>query len=139
MGEAMFSDAFGTPLPDLQNLPESFAPVGALLESLDEQSQHTQTVVAGSHAHFNMLAVLPDRASSDVALNLVKICIQNAANCGYRFAITAAHGPVSLDIFRTPGFHMRFTFPYKDFLFEGKPVFASIESTVGIMLMEMSL
>src|SRR5512145_2587858 len=118
----MFSDAFGTPLPDLQNLPESFAPVDALLENLDEQYQYTQTVIAGSHAHFNMLAVLPDMAGSDVAQNLVKICIQNAANCGYRFAITEANGPVSLDIFRKLGFQMRFTVPYKDFLLEGEPV-----------------
>jgi hypothetical protein len=42
-------------------------------------------------------------------------------------------------IFRKLGFQERFTVPYKEFFFEGKPVFASIESTIGIMLMEANL
>jgi len=56
---AIFSDDFGIPPPDLENLPVSFAPVGALLERLDEEYLHTQIIVEGSHAHLNMLAVLP--------------------------------------------------------------------------------
>jgi hypothetical protein len=36
MVSAMFSDDYGTPLPDLDELPVSFAPVGAILELLDE-------------------------------------------------------------------------------------------------------
>ena len=42
-------------------------------------------------------------------------------------------------IFRKLGFQERFTVPYKEFLFEGKPVFTSIESTIRIMLMEVNL
>ena len=136
---AMFSDDFATPPPDLENLPVSFAPVGALLESLDEEYRHTQTIVVGSHAHLNMLAVLPARAGMGIAQNLVKICMENAAKRGYRFAVTEANGPVSQHIFRKLGFRERFTVSYKDFRFDDRPVFASIESTKGTMLMEANI
>lgn len=136
---AMFTDDFGTPLPELENLPMSFGPVGALLENLDEEYRGTQTIVVGSHAHFNMLAVLPARAGRGIAQNLVKLCMENARKCGYRFAITEANGPVSQHIFRKLGFRERFMVSYKDFRFDDRPVFASIESTQGIMLMEANL
>jgi len=101
---AMFTDDFGTPLPNLQNLPESFAPVGAILERLDEQYQHTHTIVPGSHAHLNMLARLSDATGRGIAQTMIRICIENAKNCGYRLAIVEANGPVSQHIFRKLGF-----------------------------------
>lgn len=133
---AMFSDGFATPPPDLGDLPVSFAPVGALLETLDEDYRHTQTIGVGSHAHLNMLAVLPALTGRGIAQNLVKICIENAARRGYRVAVTEANGPISQHIFRKLGFREQFVVSYKDFRFEDRPVFASIESTKGIMLME---
>lgn len=136
---AMFSDDFATPPPDLANLPVSFAPVGALLERLDEEYLRTQTIVVGSHAHLNMLAVLPALAGRGIAQNLVKICMENAAQRGYRFAVTEANGPISQHIFRKLGFGERFLVSYKDFRFNNQPVFASIQSTKGIMLMEANL
>jgi len=136
---AMFTDDFGTPPPELENLPGSFAPVGALLESLDEEYLHTQTIVEGSHAHLNMLAVLPTLAGKGIAQNLLKLCMENAAKRGYRFAVTEANGPISQHIFRKLGFRERFMVSYKDFRFNNQPIFASIESTKGIMLMEANL
>ena len=136
---AMFSDDFATPSPDLENLPMSFAPVGALLENLDEEYRRTQAIDVGSYAHFNMLAVLPAQTGRGIAQNLVKLCMKNAGKCGYRFAVTEANGPVSQHIFRKLGFRERFMVSYKDFRFDDRPVFASIESTQGIMLMEANL
>ena len=136
---AMFTDDFGTPLPEIENLPASFAPVGALLERLDDEYLHTQTIVEGSHAHLNMLAVLPTLAGRGMAQNLVKLCMENAAQRGYRLAVTEANGPISQHIFRKLGFRERFMVSYKYFRFDNRPVFASIESTQGIMLMEANL
>ena len=136
---AMFSDDLATPPPDFENLPVSFAPVGALLERLDEEYLRTQTIVVGSHAHLNMLAVLPALAGGGIAQNLVKICMENAAMRGYQFVVTEANGPVSQHIFSKLGFRERCTLSYKDFRFDDRFVFASIESTKGIMLMEANL
>jgi ribosomal protein S18 acetylase RimI-like enzyme len=136
---AMFTDDFGTPLPEIENLPASFAPVGAILEILDEDYRHTQTIVEGSHAHLNMLAVLPTLAGRGIAQNLVRLCMENAAKRGYRFAVTEANGPISQHIFRKLGFHERFLVSYQDFRFDNRPVFASITSTPGNMLMEANL
>jgi ribosomal protein S18 acetylase RimI-like enzyme len=133
---AMFSDDFATPPPELENLPVSFAPVGALLETLDEEYRHTLTIGVGSHAHLNMLAVLPAFTGMGIAQNLVRICMENAAKRGYRYAVTEANGPVSQHIFRKFGFREKFVVSYQDFRFADRPVFASIESTKGIMLME---
>ena len=136
---AMFSDDFGTPPPDLGNLPESFAPVGALLEILDEEYHATQTVNIGSHAHLVMLAVSPAMSGKGIAQNLVRLCMENAAKRGYQFAVTEATGPVSQHIFHKLGFHECFMVSYKEFRFHDEPVFASIESTKGTMLMEANL
>ena len=136
---AMFSDDFAAPPPDLTNLPASFAPVGALLESLDEEYLRTQTIGEGSHAHLNMLAVLPAFSGMGIAQNLVKVCLENAARRGYRVAVTEANGPVSQHIFRKSGFRERFMVSYQEFRFEDRPVFASIDSTNGIMLMEANI
>ena len=133
---AMFSDDFGTPPPDLDDLPVSFAPVGALLERLDEDYRRTRSIVEGSHAHFNMLAVVPALSGRGIAQRLVKLGMENAARRGYRFALTEANGPLSQHIFRKLGFQERHMVSYKDFRFDDRPVFAAIESTRGIMLME---
>jgi len=136
---AMFSDDFATPPPDLENLPESFAPVGALLEVLDEEYRGAQMITMGSHAHLIMLAVSPVMSGKGIAQNLVKFCIENAVKRGYQFAVTEATGPVSQHIFRKLGFRERSMVSYKDFRFNDRPVFASIESPKGTMLMEANI
>ena len=110
-----------------------------MLEKLDEQYPPAQACGVGSHAHFNMLAVLAALTGRGIARNLVKICMENATKRGYRTAVTEANGPVSQHIFRELGFRERFTVSYKDFRFDDRPVFASIESTKGIMLMEANI
>jgi hypothetical protein len=70
----MFPDDFATTPPELENLPWSFAPVGALLENLDEEYRRTQTIVGGSHAHLDMLAeVLPKIWSKSAWRTLLKV------------------------------------------------------------------
>jgi ribosomal protein S18 acetylase RimI-like enzyme len=133
---AMFSDDFGTPPPDLDALPVSFAPVGALLERLDEEYRRTRSIGEGSHAHFNMLAIVPELSGRCIAQKLVELGMENAARRGYGFAVTEANGPISQHIFRKLGFQQRHLVSYKDFRFNDRPVFAAIESTRGIMLME---
>ena len=129
---------FGTPPPELENLPVSFAPVGALLEILDEDYRHTQTIVEGSHAHLNMLAVLHSSWQGHRP-EFSQALYGERRQRGYRFAVTEANGPISQHIFRKLGFHERFLVSYQDFRFDNRPVFASITSTPGIMLMEANL
>jgi ribosomal protein S18 acetylase RimI-like enzyme len=135
----MFSDDFGTPPPALDGLPESFAPVDALLDSLDDDYRRTRTIVEGSHAHFNMLAVAPASSGRGIAQRIVELSLAHAAGRGFRFAFTEATGRASQHIFRKLGFQERHTVAYEDFRFDGRPVFASIDSTVGIVLMEAGL
>lgn len=137
---AMFSDDLATPPPDgLETLPASFAPVGALLETLGNQYHHSQVIVPGSHAHLNMLAVLPSVAGRGIAQGLVRVCLENAAARGYRIAVTEANGRVSQHIFRKLGFRECFKVSYSDFVFDGQRVFAPIVSHGGAILMEANL
>ena len=133
---AMFSEDFGTPTPHLEHLPESFAPVGALLDSLDAAYRLTQSIVVGSHAHLVMLAVFSSLSGRGIAQNLVKLCLENAAKRGYRLAVTEATGPISQHIFRKLGFRERLIASYKDFRFDDQPVFESIEIARGTILMD---
>jgi GNAT superfamily N-acetyltransferase len=136
---AMFSDDYGTPPPDLDGLPVSFAPVGAILELLDEDYRRTRSIVEGSHVHFNMLAVVPALSGRGIAQRLVKLGMENAARRGYRFALTEATGPLSQYVFHKLAFDERHMVSYEDFRFDDRPVFAAIESTRGIMLMEAAI
>ena len=107
-----------------------------LFWNLDDDYRRTRSIVEGRHAHFNMLAVVPTLSGRGIAQKLVELGLENAARRGYRFAVTEATGPVSQHIFRKLGFKQRHVVAYEDFRFDGRPVFAAIESTRGIMLME---
>jgi hypothetical protein len=53
--------------------------------------------------------------------------------------LTDANGPLSQHTFRKLGFQERHMVSCRDFRFNDRPVFAAIESTRGIMLMEADL
>src|SRR5262249_51242404 len=83
----LFSDDLGNLPPDVNTLPERFAPVGALLESLSKQYLSSQRIIVGSHVQLMILAVLPVCFGKGIAQNLIKTVIDNAARRGYHFAI----------------------------------------------------
>lgn len=134
---ALLTEDFGTPPPiGIAGAPSRFAPVGALLDSLDDEYRTGHSVVPGSHLHLFMLGVSNGFSGAGIAQRMIKLCLENGAQRGYRLAITEATGRVSQHVFRKLGFQERYARAYKDFSCEGRLVFESIEAHGGTTLME---
>jgi ribosomal protein S18 acetylase RimI-like enzyme len=137
---ALLAEDFGTPPPDgLADVTPNFAPIGALLEGLDVEYRKSRTVVPGSYLHLFMVGVSTDFAGRGIAHHLITACSTNGKGRGYRFAVTEATGSVSQHVFRKLGFHDVFATPYRDFRFNGQPVFSSIVGPSSTILMEREL
>jgi ribosomal protein S18 acetylase RimI-like enzyme len=137
---AMFTEDFGTSPPaDVTRAPASFAPVGALLDSLDDEYRATHPVVPGSHLHLFMVGVSDSFGGAGIAQTMITLCLTNGAQRGYRLAITEATSRTSQHIFRKLGFRDFCTRSYKEFLYEGRHVFESIRAHGGTVLMERSV
>ena len=137
---ALLADDFGTPAPvGLADAAPGFAPVGALLDSLDDRYRASTTVTAGTHAHIFMVGVARDVSSRGIATRLVEVCMEQATRLGYVMAITEATGSASQHIFRKLGFRELLTVSYREFLFQGIRVFSSIEGVDGTRLMVRTL
>lgn len=137
---ALLADDFGAvPPPGLEEAAPCFAPIGSLLEGLDEQYRAGGVVAPGTHAHLFMLGVAESAGSRGIAGRLVETCMANAARSGYRTAITEATGSASQHVFRKRGFRDRLMASYKEFMFNGQRVFSSIEGVEGAILMTREL
>jgi GNAT superfamily N-acetyltransferase len=86
-----------------------------------------------------MLAVDGQFAGRGIGQELIRRCIENGYRKGYQKALTEATGKISQHIFRKNGFMQRFSVPYGSFLYENRPVFASIQGHEGAMLMDKSI
>jgi ribosomal protein S18 acetylase RimI-like enzyme len=134
---AMLTEDFGTPPPcGFAGAPARFAPIVALLESLDDEYRRTHSVVPGSHLHLFMVGVSNSFNGAGIAQTMITVCLTNGAEHGYRLAITEATGPVSQHIFRKLGFRELLTSSYRDFLHEGRHPFEPITQYGGTILME---
>lgn len=137
---ALLADDFGTVPPQgLEDAAPCFAPIGALLESLDEQYRAGTLVAPGTHAHLFMLGVAERAALRGIAGKLVETSIANATRIGYRTAITEATGSASQHVFRKRGFRDLLRASYKEFMFNGQRVFSSIDGVEGTILMTREL
>lgn len=133
---AVLADDFGTAPPvGLDQLAPAFAPIGGLLDALDERYRSETPVAPGTHAHVFMVAVADGVGSRGIASRLVAACIDNAARLGFRVAITEATGGASQRVFRKLGFRDLFSTSYNEFVHEGERVFASIPGVDGTVLM----
>ncbi|HET9793022.1 MAG TPA: GNAT family N-acetyltransferase [Thermoanaerobaculia bacterium] len=131
---------FGTPPPPgIDEAVPAFAPIGALLGGLDARYRESRSVAEGSHLHLFMLAVADRAAGRGIAHRLVAAALANGSRRGYRFAVTEATGRISQHVFRKLGFRDVLSAPYGTFLFEGRPVFASIVGHDATVLMEREL
>lgn len=135
----MFTEDFGTPSPDLGALPEGFEAIGMLLDRLDLPYRETHDVVPGSHLHLLMVAVSDVATRAGVAQTLIRVCVDQGAKRGYRWAIAEATGVVSQHIFRKLGFIELDVVPYGEFEVNGQRVFATIADHRGAVLMERSV
>jgi ribosomal protein S18 acetylase RimI-like enzyme len=137
---AMLTEDFGTPPPaDVDRAPARFAPVGALLDSLDDEYRATHPVLPGSHLHLFMVGVADSFGGAGIAQTMITLGLTNGAQHGYRLAVTEATGRTSQHIFRKLGFQDLCTRSYKEFLHQGTRVFASVEADGGTILMERSV
>src|SRR5262249_51422356 len=135
---AMIADDFASAPPEgMGLLGAAFAPILALLGELDEQYKKGRSPRLGEYLHLFMIAVDHRHQGRKVAQNLVRACLENGARKGYHTAVTEATGVISQHIFRSRfGFRDRLEIPYKTFVYEGRPVFASIGGHPGPILMD---
>lgn len=137
---ALLTDDFGTPPPEgLDAVAPNFAPVGVLLDGVDEQYRATRLVQAGTHMHLFMVGVADDATSRGIAGQLIAACLLNGKARGYCTAVTEATGTVSQHLFRKHGFESLFVATYRGFEFDGQKVFSSIEEPEGTVLMAREL
>jgi ribosomal protein S18 acetylase RimI-like enzyme len=136
LGAVLVEDFTAPPPAGLDRSAPDFAPVGALLESLDNRFRAMREISPGTHLHVFMVGVADGAAGRGVASRLVSLCLANAGLRGYRHAVAEATGLASQHIFRRHGFRDLLSAPYRDFLFEGKPVFSSIVGPEATILME---
>jgi ribosomal protein S18 acetylase RimI-like enzyme len=138
-GVLLTDDFASPPALDLNQISTKFLPIFSMLETLDEQFRSGRTISAGEHLHLFMLGVDGQFAGRGIAQGLVKACLDNGFRKGYRMALTEATGRVSQRVFRKQGFVGRFSISYRDFMYENKVVFASIQGHENASLMCRSL
>ena len=137
---ALLVEDFGTPPPEgLEQSVPTFAPIGALLDSLDSQYRASRRITAATHLHLFMLGVAHNASGRGIAHQLISTCLTNGKTRGYRHAVTEATGSASQHVFRKLGFRDVLSASYKDFLFNGQAVFSSIAEPEATILMEREL
>jgi ribosomal protein S18 acetylase RimI-like enzyme len=138
-GVLLTDDFASPPALDLSQVSSKFLPILSMLETLDEQFRQGRTICAGEYLHLFMVAVDGQFAGRGIGHGLVKACLDNGLRKGYRKALTEATGRVSQHVFRKQGFADRFRVSYRDFRYEDKVVFASIQEHENAILMDKSL
>ena len=136
----MLATDFTTHLPEgIGAASPSFAPIGGLIDRLEDWYRAAKAPQAGECLDLAILAVERSHGGQGIAQNLVSICVENGAAKGYRRAITMATNRTSQRVFQKLGFIELFSVSYKDYTFDGNRVFASIETDDRTALMEREL
>lgn len=139
---AMISEDIGNPEPaGLDSIDERFGPIFTLLGSLSDQYFATRPAPKpGEYAHLFMVGTRHTRKSGGVALNLVKLAVENARNKGFKVAFAETTGRISQHVFTNRvGFTQHHEILYKDFEFDGQKVFAKIEGHPSCTLVALEL
>jgi GNAT superfamily N-acetyltransferase len=139
LGALLAQDFATPPPPGLDRDPPAFAPIGALLDGLDDSYRLGKSIRPREYLHLFMVGVLPEHERKKIGHALVSTALENAGRKGYRVAVTEATGKASQHIMRQHGFIDRHTVNYADFRFEEKLVFASIVGPSGTVLMDRKL
>ncbi|KAB8335520.1 GNAT family N-acetyltransferase [Scytonema tolypothrichoides VB-61278] len=121
------------------NEDDKFQPIMQLFEQLQTQYMLGKRIDKGEYLHLHMLAVAPEYRGEKIAQNLVKICVENAANAGYQIAFAEAANSISQQVFRNCGFVARHEILYKQYTYHNMPIFGSIEGHSGTILMDKEL
>ncbi len=138
-GVLLTDDFAAPPAVDPNQVSPKFQPIFSMLETLDEQFRQGKTISSGEYLHLFMLGVAPEFAGRGIAQGLVAACLDRGLRAGYRAAVTEATGKISQRVFRKQEFTDRFSVSYRNFRYEGREVFSSIQDHEAAILMEKSL
>lgn len=136
IGVMLCDDFVAPPEFDRRQISQRFLPIFAMLESLDDQYRSGRAMRHGEYLHLFMLAVDAHFSGHGIAQGLVKNCLENGMQKGYRCAVTEATGMISQRVFRKLGFEERFRVSYRDYRYGGEAVFTSITDHGGAALMD---
>ncbi|QDL10592.1 hypothetical protein DP113_24135 [Brasilonema octagenarum UFV-E1] len=118
---------------------DKFQPIMELFEQLQTQYMLGKQIDKNEYLHLHMLAVAPEYRGEKIAHSLVKICVENAANAGYRIAFAEAANSISQHVFKNCGFVAHHEILYKQYTYDNVPIFGSIEGHSGTILMDKAL
>lgn len=136
----LLAEDFGTPPPDgIAEVAPSFAPIGALLDALDDQYRASRKITPGAYLHLFMLGVARHAYGHGIAHHLFETCLANGKARGYGFAVGEATGSVSQHLCRKNGFRDVLAASYEDFVFGDQRVFSSIVGAEATILMDREL
>lgn len=135
-GLVLTYDFFSTTEEQAVSLPASFKPIGYLLGKLEDKYMELVQHQKELALHIFMICVSNKFTGRQIGQKLVQYCLENGNRKGYKTALTEATNNTSQHIFRKAGFNELYTIFYKDFLYNGIPVFADIEGDSGTILME---
>lgn len=123
----------------METLSEKFAPIASILGELVTRYRSIKQPKPGQLLHLYLLGVAASAGGRGVAQQLVAACLDNGAHKGFKMAAGEATNPTSQHIFRKHGFEERGQILYRDYLFNGRHIFAGIAEFGGPILMEKRL
>ena len=140
IGALVCEDLMGEPPEGMEDVTPMLAPVFTLLDGLTDPYRESRQYKHGQCLHIFMMAVLRNSTGKDIAQEMVRQSMINAKEMGYCRASTEATGVISQYIFKEKyGFDKLEETLYKDFLFDGEPVFRKIERHPSAALMDRPL
>ncbi len=139
VGALLTEDAYA-PLPaELEFISRKFEPVLDILGRLGTEYWQGKELNPREYLHLFLLGVVRPFTGRGIARQLVRSCLENGVQKGYRVGVTEATNDISQHIFRQQGFIERVRRSYQDYRYEGNAVFASIKEHAGPMLMDKDL
>lgn len=139
VGALLAEDSSSRVPAGIEHLSAKFNPIFDILGKLEFAYRGKGHVTPGESAHLFLLAVAERFIGRGIAQQLVGQSITYAAQKGYCLAVTEATNRTSQHIFRKAGFAERAVESYKDFRYQGKAPFESIEDHGGPILMDIQL
>jgi hypothetical protein len=98
---ALLVEDFGTPLPELSDqLVATFEPVLVLLDQLEVSYQEIRTIIPGRFLHRLLIGVSDNWTGRGIAQEMVRLCLKNGVEKGYRPAFAEATSDKSRRVFQ---------------------------------------
>ncbi len=136
LGVVLADDFACPPEQELTTVCASFAPIGALLDALDNDYRAGKQIVPGQIVHLFMIGVAHRANGRGLAQKLIRATLANAGARGYPCALAEATGAASQHVLSKLGFLAVGERNYQSFVFEEKTPFASITEVPSVVLME---